>query len=178
MRVTDIPSSHEGDEPHPVNPYAASQIPDPIDGPGPQRSSDGARDYHAQLTWSDRRAFLRAVAFDRFVIIGTALWWLKYIFDLLQYWSDYLSSNALTDSYGIAMVPIAVLAVIQGAFVLYLCTLSWRNVNYLRDVTGGTTGNFHNWSQMSLRTARYGAVSMLLMLVVDLGTWLVQRLHA
>jgi len=178
MPAPDFSSSRARSESQPINPYAASQVPDAIATPGSQHASDGARDYHARLAWSDRQAFLRAVGFDRLVVIGTSLWWFKYIFDLLLRWSDYFSSNALTDSYSTAMFAIALLAVAQGTFALYLCSLSWKYVNYLREVTGGTTGDFHQWSHLHLRTARYAAASMLLMLVVELATWFVHYLHA
>jgi hypothetical protein len=178
MPTPGSPSSHSGGDPQPVNPYAATQIPDANVSPGSSAFGDRIRNYHAQLDWSDRRAFLRAIAFDRFVLIGTGLWALKYIFDLLRYWGSFIASNTLNGSYRVALILFVLLAVVQGVFTLYVCWLSWKNIDYLREVTGGTTGDFHQWSRLHLLTARCSAASLLLMLIVELGIWFVQRVHA
>jgi hypothetical protein len=174
------PSSHPRREPQPVNPYAASQVPEPQslkeNNRPPAEASE--RKFQARMSWNDRRKFLRSVGPTRVTAVCATLIWLKSIYELIRSWNGYVTMETLGYWVNVVMFGLALVVLAQGLIALYGCLLDWRYADRLREVAGGSTRSMADWSQLHLRTAWLFAVVIVLELLNQSVQWIVDQILA
>jgi hypothetical protein len=174
------PSSHPRGEPQPVNPYAASRVPDPDassrDRPVASETID--RQYQARMDWSDRRLFLLAVGPTRISAVCGVLIWLKSTYELVRMWCEFLAVNRLEYWDDFVLLGLALVVLLQGIVGLYACLVEWRYADRLGEVAGGTTANMAEWSRLHLRATWLFAAIAALGLASTIGYWLLDQAAA
>jgi hypothetical protein len=168
-------SSHRGNAPEQVNPYAASHVGDPQQENVPSGRSETARDYHLRLSWSDRRWLLRSVAPGRLSTILIAVFWVKSSYDILVAWGGFLARDRLSSAAEVGWLILAAGNIAQGGLSLYVCWLSWREIDFLRGWAGGTADSLGAWSRLTYRITWLGALSAILGVVGQAQLWFMSR---
>lgn len=152
----------------PINPYAvlASDDIDPWQ-PG-KRANHSERHFQVRLAWSDRQRLLWAIAPLRIAIILDALSWskssLRYVAFLgrIMLGGEVAASgptDAVVGLFWFALHPLA----------LWLAWLSWRYVDYLRQIAGGTATTMSQWTRTLYRLAWLGLLASALYFIADVG---------
>ena len=174
------PSSHPRRDPQPVNPYAASRVPEPHSLPDGQWSTIGPsmRTFQARVSWNDRRNFLRSVGPTRVGAVCAALVWSKSTYELIRVWYGYVTVETLGYWVNSVMLVLAAVVLAQGLIALYGCLLDWRYADRLREVAGGSTPSMADWSQFHLRTAWFFAVVTALELLNQAVQWIIDQILA
>jgi hypothetical protein len=164
------PSS--GGSPQDVNPYAASNVPEPA---GPFRAYIGPplqRHYQARLAWADRHALLRSVGAVRLTAVVLAVWWIRNLYEHFDVWTRFFVTDGIADLWDLTSLFLGVIFIAQGLLSVYLCWLSWIYAESLRQVAGGATTDMRPWSRLHWKTAWLGALAAILGLGVDLISWI------
>ena len=168
-------NSHTGIPPQPINPYELSRTGEAT--PEREASTSAAdRHYDSRLDWHDRRALLRSIAPGRVAVIATGIVWLKVCYQYLAEWGSALVGDVplFNDAIGLSNAFLALLWMMYGLLILYMCWLSWLYCDRLQESAGGR-GPWRPWSQLHYRTAWLSAAGAVLAIVLEAGYWLLNR---
>jgi hypothetical protein len=104
-----------------------------------------------------------------------ALWWLKGLAEHVSDWSAAVLRDDYSDPLGVLWVALAAMWAVLGVFMLYLCRLDWLYTSHIQAAAGGRITSHREWTELQWRLARLSAAAWVVLVVVDLGFYALNR---